>query len=485
MDQANLSRRVFLERSALALGAVAAPIELFGQTTLTVRPEWSQFKITPQYDSLLKAVKLMKANTNASDANSWTYWTNIHVNKCPHSLPYFLAWHRGYIYYFERQLRAVSGDSNLILPYWDYYTSAQIPAEFTNPSTSNPLYVERVNTNVQQALSLAAFSSTVTNFQNGKQQAFEPIFESAPHNQLHNLIGNAMANMVSPNDPIFWLHHANVDRLWVAWVAAGGGRKMPTLSNSYWSGQHVYTSSLSMPRTQTYSTRTTLAYRYANETMPTKLPLAQAESDPRNARLFRVQATLDSLPGTMPSVGSFRISAPRQTSDTSFSLGGALDVGLAERSVSVQLPVSAEHSQVLADIANGKPARIAGVAKTYRSANIVLDAVELSELGAKGGYFYKIYLNIPSSNRLSGDTRSIYLGTLGAFEIHAATHHGGEHGPALLRYRIKQAVAGATVTEIGMMSLSFVRVSGNNTPAGGVIGIGEVRIEVATESDDL
>lgn len=334
MDHANMGRRAFLERSALAMGAAAAPIELFGQTVLTVRPEWQAFKITPQYDSFLKAVKLMKANTNSGDPNSWTYWTNIHVSKCPHSLPYFLAWHRGYIYYFERQLRAISGDSKLVLPYWDYYTYAQLPAEFTSPSTDNPLYVERVNTNVLQALSMAAFSSTVTNFQEGKSQAFEPIFESAPHNQLHNLIGNAMADMVSPNDPIFWLHHANVDRIWVSWVAAGGGRKMPALTTSYWSGKHVYTSSLSMLRTQTYSTRTTLAYRYANETMPTKLPLAQAESNGQNARLFRVQASMDSLPGTMPSVGSFRISGPHKTSDTSFALGGALDVGLAERSVS-------------------------------------------------------------------------------------------------------------------------------------------------------
>ena len=482
MDHANLSRRAFLERSALALGAAAAPIELFGQTLLAVRPEWQAFKITPQYDSLLKAVRLMKANTNAGDPNSWTYWTNIHVSKCPHSLPYFLAWHRGYIYYFERQLRAVSGDSKLVLPYWDYYTYAQLPAEFTNPSTNNPLYVERVNTNVLQALSMAAFASTVTNFQEGKPQAFEPIFESAPHNQLHNLIGNAMADMVSPNDPIFWLHHANVDRIWVSWVAAGGGRRMPALTNSYWSGKHVYTSSLSMLRTQTYSTRTTLAYRYQNETMPTKLPLAQVESDRQDARLFRVQASMDSLPGTMPSVGSFRISGPHQTSDTSFALGGALDVGLAERSVSVQLPVSAEHGRALADIARGNPARIAGVAKTYRSAHIVLDAVELSELGGKGGYFYKVYLNFPSSNRSSGNTRSVYLGTLGAFEIHAATHHGSGHGPARLRYKIKEAIDGATSTEIGMMSLSFVRVSGSNTPSGGVIGIGEVRVEA--DDDD-
>lgn len=484
MEHVHISRRTFLEHSMLALGASALPLELFGQTVLRVRPEWETFKTTSGYDSLLKGVKLMKANTNPNDANSWTYWTNIHVKNCPHEIPYFLAWHRGYMFYFERQLRTVSGDSQLVLPYWDYYKNPQLPAEFTDPAGANPLYVERVNTNVQQALSMAPFSSGVLNFQRGQYKAFEPTFEDAPHNPIHNIIGNAMADMISPVDPIFWLHHANVDRLWVAWVAAGGGRKMPALYNSYWSGKHIYTSSLNMLRSQTYSTRTALYYRYQTETMPSSLPVAQASARMPDAKLFRVQADKDMLVGAMPSVGSFRLSSPRETGDTTFSLSGALDVGLSERSVSVQLPVTAEHSQALANIAQGKAARITGVTKLYRSAHVVLDGIELSEEGRKGGYFYKVYLNIPSSNRFGSNAAAVYLGTFGPFEIHAAAHHGSGHGPLSLRYKIRRAFAGATATELGMMSVSFVRVSGNNTPKGGVVGIGEVRLEAATEADD-
>lgn len=481
MEHGKISRRAFLERSALAIGAAGTPLDLFAQT-LTVRPEWQAFKTTPRYDSLLKAVKLMKANTNAADPRSWSYWTNVHVNNCPHEVPYFLAWHRGYMYYFERQLRTVSGDSKLVLPYWDYYKSAQIPAEFTNPNNSNPLYVDRINTNVQQALTMAPFASTVVRFQRGAEQAFEPIFEDAPHNPVHNLIGNVMADMVSPIDPIFWLHHANVDRLWVAWVGAGGGRKMPAKTNSYWSGKHVYASQLNMQRTQTYDTRTSLAYRYDNETMPTSLPLAQATRGGQEARVFRVQASPGDAPAAMPSVGSFRLSSARQTSETTYSLGGAVDVGLDDRSVSVQLPVSSEHSRALADIAQGKQASIKGVAKAYRSAHLILDDIALSDQGRKGGYFYKLYLNIPSSKRAA--QTQVYLGTLGAFEINAAAHHAHDHGGPRLRYKIKRAFAGATATELGMMSVSFVRVGGNNNPKGGVIGIGEVRLEAATEADE-
>jgi tyrosinase len=37
------------------------------------------------------------------------------------------------------------------------------------------------------------------------------------HNAGHRFIGGHMGGEFSPNDPIFWLHHANVDRLWATW----------------------------------------------------------------------------------------------------------------------------------------------------------------------------------------------------------------------------------------------------------------------------
>lgn len=37
------------------------------------------------------------------------------------------------------------------------------------------------------------------------------------HNAGHNFIGGHMAGSFSPNDPVFFLHHANVDRIWDNW----------------------------------------------------------------------------------------------------------------------------------------------------------------------------------------------------------------------------------------------------------------------------
>lgn len=47
------------------------------------------------------------------------------------------------------------------------------------------------------------------------------------HNAGHNVIGGHMAGSFSPNDPAFYLHHANVDRIWANWqqnmIGANGG----------------------------------------------------------------------------------------------------------------------------------------------------------------------------------------------------------------------------------------------------------------------
>jgi tyrosinase len=39
------------------------------------------------------------------------------------------------------------------------------------------------------------------------------------HNAGHLFIGGHMSGGFSPNDPVFWFHHANVDRIWANWQA--------------------------------------------------------------------------------------------------------------------------------------------------------------------------------------------------------------------------------------------------------------------------
>jgi len=51
----------------------------------------------------------------------------------------------------------------------------------------------------------------------GSYSQFRPGLEWPPHGIVHVRIGGDMSTMRSPNDPLFWLHHAQVDRLWAKW----------------------------------------------------------------------------------------------------------------------------------------------------------------------------------------------------------------------------------------------------------------------------
>lgn len=47
------------------------------------------------------------------------------------------------------------------------------------------------------------------------------------HNRIHMFVGGDMSPSSSPNDPVFFLNHCNVDRVWEAWmrpVPQGHGR---------------------------------------------------------------------------------------------------------------------------------------------------------------------------------------------------------------------------------------------------------------------
>jgi tyrosinase len=477
MSSLLLSRRAFINTSGLAVAFLSAPRLSFGQTT-NYRIEWQQFKTTPQYTSFLNAVRKMKANTNAASPSSWAYWTNVHVNYCPHNTPYFLAWHRGYLYHFEQQLRIVSGDNTLCVPYWNYYKYPRIPAEFTDPNPSNPLYMPRTGTSVYNALSLAPFASSVWNFQRGTTNAFEPQLEDAPHNPVHNLIGGEMANMTSPLDPIFYLHHANIDRLWHAW-ALPEGKGIPGASNPYnaatsdpyWAGSFTYASGLTMPRYKTYYPGW-LNFDYSDDTKPTSLPLARAnpQSAIKLAR-FQVAPLL-----TRPMTGHFPPTAARALSAGRRSLGGVSGVVLGETHVSAHLPLAASGLQLLQDaisVAVKPPPQVPP--GTFQSVIVVLDNLQLLGAGAKGGYFYNVYINLPFVGE-AGNPRRYILGTVGPFELAGASHHGS----ATLEYPATEVLSQLSAYELQDVTISLVRVSGETPPRGAVLRIGEARIEIST-----
>ena len=109
---------------------------------------------------------------------------------------------------------------------------------------------------------------------------------------------------------------------------------------------------------------------------------------------------------------------------------------------------------------------------------VVLDYLRLLGAGALGGYFYKVYINLPLSGDATGGGEKYLLGTVGAFEVAGASHHG----TATLEFPATEVLSKFSSTELQEFVVSFERVSGENAPRGQVLRVGEVRIEVSTDA---
>nr|WP_281372845.1 tyrosinase family protein [Kineococcus aurantiacus] len=66
---------------------------------------------------------------------------------------------------------------------------------------------------------LAPWDATVASFRNRLEGWHAG---SRLHNQVHRWVGGDMLVGTSPNDPVFWLHHCNIDRIWWSWQSRYG-----------------------------------------------------------------------------------------------------------------------------------------------------------------------------------------------------------------------------------------------------------------------
>lgn len=248
-----------------------------------------------------------------------TYW-----NQCQHQSWFFPPWHRGYLIALEAQLRAdiiqASGPKDWALPYWNYFgpkDEFDIPPAFIQQSmpngSANPLFVtarygpyannvvfdltaeamkkyppppgyvskpvtqnclsNTVYTGSDANTKLPGFGGPLTGFWHGDVYPSGNL-ESDPHNATHVYVGGFISDddyglMSDPGlaglDPIFYLHHANIDRMWAVWnsdpsnknpsdenwlkgPAASGEREfvMPMPGSTSWSYTPAEVNSLSL-----------------------------------------------------------------------------------------------------------------------------------------------------------------------------------------------------------------------------------------------
>ena len=196
------------------------------------------------------------------------FWCN-----CQHGSWFFLPWHRMYLAAFEKIIQFHLEDETWALPYWyaidpDAPKKAALPPAFLDLTLNDnnlqtdersqiakagqPFYGDidpvQVGETVLQTLRAFRYStpSGAATFGGGERAdlSFDGgergLLENMPHGAVHSLVGNdfdEFGQLLDPGgwgrssppalDPIFWCHHANIDRLWEVWLRADAGPREP------------------------------------------------------------------------------------------------------------------------------------------------------------------------------------------------------------------------------------------------------------------
>ncbi|HKG72125.1 MAG TPA: tyrosinase family protein [Nitrososphaeraceae archaeon] len=174
----------------------------------------------------------------------------MHSNMGSTGTQRFLPWHRVYLAELEDLLQAI--DTDITIPYWDWTVDETIPTwlqSFTPtvplsgtipPGMPNPVVVSRTpglniadlppQQDVDTAMAKTDFTPFTYGLETGSFDPTQPEFQTGMHDQVHVWVGGTMGRIpTAPADPMFWMHHANIDRIWSLWQKQNPG-KNPTLA---------------------------------------------------------------------------------------------------------------------------------------------------------------------------------------------------------------------------------------------------------------
>ncbi|MYS07132.1 tyrosinase family protein [Streptomyces sp. SID6041] len=175
-----------------------------------------------------------------------------------HRSPSFLPWHRRFLIEFEQALQSV--DPTVNLPYWDWTADRTSRSSLWAPDflggtgrardgqvldgafarsgnrwtigvrVDSRDYLRRdlgaggrqlpTRAEVDSVLAMQTYDTAPWNSSSdGFRNHLEGWRGVNLHNRVHVWVGGQMGTGVSPNDPVFWLHHAFIDKLWADWQA--------------------------------------------------------------------------------------------------------------------------------------------------------------------------------------------------------------------------------------------------------------------------
>jgi tyrosinase len=212
---------------------------------IVVRPDAEHANVAALEDAYEK----MQA-FSASDNRGWIYWAEFHgFNRfeCWHhgrqgndgfTYDLFLPWHRAYLTFFDNAARDQNPEA--ILPWWDWTSDASHqtghPAAYTAGGAAlesgpmpeiNGQPARRTQRNPGDPSDLptpqdVADLLDLTDFRDFSNQLQDV------HDGIHGWVGGDMGSIgTSAFDPVFWAHHAMIDRIWYLWQLRHGVNNIP------------------------------------------------------------------------------------------------------------------------------------------------------------------------------------------------------------------------------------------------------------------
>jgi tyrosinase len=440
-----------------------------------------------------------------SDPTSWRYLAEIHGtflsqsdwpwgatwNECQHFSWFFLPWHRIYLHYFESVVRQtitdLGGPDDWALPYWDYsdpnrQNVRRLPPAFRVPrmpsNDPNPLFVtqrapainaggemDATDLEIGPAMAETLFTGPAPTVGfGGPATAWSHVgnvagtLEREPHGTVHGEVGGDGPPELSwmsyfetaARDPIFWLHHSNIDRLWEVWLALedhanpSGSRWDPWLNTWFKVGGGA--SAVTLRVREVLDTREPpLTYFYSNTSVPEPARAAVLAARPATHSRF---AEEDPVRGDIPPemVGASENSVP-----------------LAATPTDVEFEVGVPSGPALRERAEGAQPR-----KVY----LQVENVRGKELAAPN---YSVYLNLPpGADPTAYEDRRV--GQVSMFGVREASESGEGVTFAFDATRVVQRLQEETEErEPGRLKVTFVPRAGTREQ-GGDVSVGRVSL---------
>ncbi len=401
-------------------------------------------------------------------------------DQCQHQTWLFLPWHRGYLLALEAQIRVdvvkLGGPETWALPYWDYFGGGdenKIPPAFTQKKlldgkTDNPLfvtarlgpdgtgkdvYVPLGTTNrgitldclcdteytgdVAEAgfggpdtTSLGCFSHSGGSQNNGG-------LESNPHNLVHVFVGGSNPNlgvyglMADPStaalDPVFYLHHANIDRMWAGWnqVLGNANPSAPNwLTGPAACGDAVFVMPMPGPSSWVYTPKdvnslSQLNYGYESYASIQK-PKCPSHKDQISERLAKLRLSA---------------AAEQVKAGATVNMGRNVElVGASQNAVSVK--GSGVHAPVTLEpaVRNKVSANLKAASEVAPPDRIFLKLENVR--GSRDASVLSVYINLPTDAN-PDDHPELLAGTVGLFGLRLASSPNAKHGGEGLTFSLE------------------------------------------------